>query len=133
MPTANIHRRDSIERVYPSDAFASDGARNGRVTNQVICGVRILSAPDAAGEFSFERGSHHVGELHPQPFWPHIVARKSLTNAGRDGPTDGPMLLEPHAGYQEFLANIVAVAQQFGFEPEKSAGRAEPRLQGLRQ
>jgi hypothetical protein len=133
MPTANIHRRDSIQRVCPSHAFASDAARNGQVTNQVICGVRILSAPDAAGEFSFERGSHHVGEASSSTFLAPYRREESLTNAGRDSPTDGPMVLEPHAGYQEFLTDIVAVASQFGFEPEKSPGRAEPRLQGLRQ
>jgi len=40
---------------------------------------------------------------------------------------------DPRAGYEAFLANIVAVAERFGFEPEASPGRDEPRLRGLRQ
>src|SRR5215471_941814 len=68
MPAANTHRRASIECIYPPDAFASDAAQNGQVTNQITCGVRILSAPNAAGEFSFERGSRHVPEAPSSTF-----------------------------------------------------------------
>jgi hypothetical protein len=56
MAKANIHRRSTLEEVYPPDAFARDAAQNGRVPNTVLNGVRILSAPDAAGDFDFERG-----------------------------------------------------------------------------
>jgi hypothetical protein len=51
MPKTNIHRRSTLEEIYPPDAFASDTAQNGRVPNAVLSGVRILSAPDAAGNF----------------------------------------------------------------------------------
>ena len=40
---------------------------------------------------------------------------------------------DPRAGYEAFLANIVAVARRFGFEPEASPGPDEPRLHGARQ
>ena len=61
MPKANIHRRSTLEEVYPPDAFASDAAQNA-VPNTVLSGVRILSAPDAAGDFDFERATQQVGE-----------------------------------------------------------------------
>jgi hypothetical protein len=63
MAKANIHRRSTLEEVYPPDAFASDAARNGRVPNTVLSGVRILSAPDAAGDFDFERATRQIGEV----------------------------------------------------------------------
>jgi hypothetical protein len=40
---------------------------------------------------------------------------------------------DPRAEYEAFLADIVTVAQRFGFDPEQSPGRDEPRLRGLRQ
>jgi len=61
MPKANIHRRSTLEEIYPPDAFASDAAQNGRVPNTVLSGVRILSAPDAAGDFEFERATQQIG------------------------------------------------------------------------
>ena len=61
MAKANIHRRSTLEEIYPPDAFASDTAQNGRVPNTVLSGVRILSAPDAAGNFDFERATQQVG------------------------------------------------------------------------
>jgi hypothetical protein len=33
MPKANIHRRSTLEDVYPPDAFAKDAAWNARVPN----------------------------------------------------------------------------------------------------
>jgi hypothetical protein len=133
MPTANIHRRDSIESIYPADAFASDAARNGQVTNQIICGVRILSAPNGAGEFSFARGNRHVAEAPSSTFLAPYRREKGRINADGEHSAAQSISSEPHAGYEEFLAEIVAVARQFGFDPEESPGRDEPRLQGLRQ
>ena len=52
MAKANIHRRSTLEEIYPPDVFASDAAQNGRVPSTVLSGVRILSAPDAAGDFA---------------------------------------------------------------------------------
>jgi hypothetical protein len=40
---------------------------------------------------------------------------------------------DARAGYEAFLNDVVAVAPRFGFEPEESPGRDEPRLRGLRQ
>ena len=133
MPTANVQRRDSIERAYPPDAFASDAAQNEQVTNQVLRGVRILSAPDAAGDFDLEPASQQVGEAGSSIFLAPYRREKRLINAERESGATEPGPLDPQKGYADFLAEIVAAAQQFGFEPKKSPGRDEPRLQGLRQ
>jgi len=86
MPKANIHRRQSLERVYPPDAFASDAAEYGLATNQVVCGVGILSAPDAAGDFEFERTGQQVGEAVPPTFLAPHRHEDRLIDAGRDSP-----------------------------------------------
>jgi hypothetical protein len=125
MAKANIHRRSTLEEVYPPDAFASDAAQNGRVPNTMLSGIRILSAPDAAGDFDFERATRQIGETASASFLaPHRREK---------GPLAESAIPDPRAGYEAFLEDIVAVAQRFGFEPEESPGRDEPRLRGLRQ
>ena len=125
MPKANIHRRSTFEEVYPPDAFASDAAQNGRVPNTMLSGIRILSAPDAAGDFDFERATRQIGETASASFLaPHRREEGTLAESA---------IPDPRAGYEAFLEDIVAVAQRFGFEPEESPGRDEPRLRGLRQ
>jgi hypothetical protein len=125
MAKANIHRRSTLEEVYPPDAFASDAAQNGRVPNTVLSGIRILSAPDAAGDFDFERATRQIGETASASFLaPHRREEGTLAESA---------IPDPRAGYEAFLEDIVAVAQRFGFEPEESPGRDEPRLRGLRQ
>jgi hypothetical protein len=133
MPKANIHRRRTLEEIYPPDAFASDAAQNGRVPNTMLSGVRILSAPDAAGDFEFERATQQVGEAASASFLAPHRREDRTQDAGRDSPTTVSADPDPQAGYEAFLADIVAVAQRFGFEPEASPGRDEPRLRGLRQ
>jgi len=99
----------------------------------VVLGVRILSAPDAAWDFEFERASQHVGEAGaPTSLAPHRREDR-LINSGRDSPATQSAQPDPGQGYEGFLADTIAAAQQFGFEPEKSPSRDEPRLQGLRQ
>jgi hypothetical protein len=133
MAKANIHCRSTLEEIYPPDAFASDAAQNGRVPNALLRGVRILSAPDDAGNFEFERATQQIGEAASASFLvPHRREERTL-DAGRDSPTAVSADPDPRAGYQAFLADIIAVAQRSGFEPEESPGRDEPRLRGLRQ
>jgi hypothetical protein len=129
MPTANIHCRDSLERVYPPDAFAIDAAQNGQVTSQAIHGVRILSAPNTSGYFDFERASQLAAEPKSSTFLAPYRREADLTDTERDHTTPP----DPRDGYEDFLTEIIAAAQQFGFKPENSPGRNEPRLQGLRQ
>ena len=133
MPKANIHCPKTLEQVYPSDAFASDAAENGPATSEVLLGVRILSAPDEGGDFEFERARQHVGEVATPAFLAPHRREDRLISCGRDSPAAQSAQSDPRHGYAAFLADIIAAAQQFGFEPEKSPSRDEPRLQGLRQ
>jgi hypothetical protein len=133
MPKANIHRRSTLEAVYPPDAFASDAAQNGRVPNTVLSGVRVLSAPDAAGDFELERAAQQVGEAASATFLAPHRREDRTVDAGRDSPTAVSAERDPQAGYAVFLDDIVAAAQRFGFKPENSPGLDEPRLRGLRQ
>jgi hypothetical protein len=102
MPKANIHRRTTLEEVYPPDVFAGDAAKNGRVPNTVLSGVRILAAPDAARDFEFERATQQIGEATSASF---------LAPYRRE---------DPRPGYEPFLADIVAAAQRFGFKSQES-------------
>ena len=134
MAKANIHRRSTLEEIYPPDVFASDAAQNGRVPSTVLLsGVRILSAPDAAGDFDFERATQQIGEAASASFLAPHRREERIQDAERDSPTTVSADPDPRAGYEAFLADIVAVAERFGFEPEASPGRDEPRLRGLRQ
>src|SRR5712671_701959 len=133
MAKANIHRRSTLEEVYPPDAFASDAAQNGRVPNTMLSGIRILSAPDAAGDFDFERATRQIGETASASFLAPHRREETTADPGRDSPATVAADFDPRAGYEAFLADIVAVAQRFGFKPEESPGRDEPRLRGLRQ
>jgi hypothetical protein len=133
MAKANIHRRSTLEEVYPPDAFASDAAQNGRVPNTVLSGVRILSAPDAAGDFDFERATQQVGEAGSASFLAPHRREEGIADTGRGSPAKVSPDPDPRQGYDAFLGDIVAAAQRFGFKPEESPGRDEPRLRGLRQ
>ena len=115
MPKANIHCRNTLEEVYPPDALAGDAAQNARAPSTGLSGVRVLSAPDAAGDFAFERATQQVGEA---------------TSAGFLAPY---RRVDPRAGCEAFLADIVAAAQRVDFELKESPGRDEPRLRGLQQ
>jgi hypothetical protein len=129
MSRANIHRRNTLEQVYPADAFSHDAAQNGVAANELVRGVRILSAPDAVGEFGFEQASRHIVETSSAAFLAPYRREDRPINAG----LDGPAALDPREEYEAFLADVVAAAQQFGFKPEETPGRDEPRLRGLRQ
>ena len=133
MPKANIHRRSTLEAVYPPDAFASDAAQNGRVPNTILSGVRVLSAPDAAGDFELERSAQQVGEALSANFLTPHRREDRTVDAGRDSPTAVSAEPDPQAGYAAFLDDIVTAAQRIGFKPEESPGLAEPRLRGPRQ
>ena len=126
MAQANINDRSSIERVYPADAFAVDAADNDRQPgNQVLHGVRIVSAPDAQGMFQLERASRQVGEIGGALFLAPF--RRSM---GLDFASRAP---DPTAGYDAFIDEVIAAAPCFGFREETSPGQGDARLRGLRQ
>src|SRR4051812_44743482 len=103
MARANINDRGSIECVYPADNFAGDAADNEKQPgNQVLHGVRILSAPDAQGAFELERASRQVGE-----FGGALFLAPFRRDTGREFARQAP---DPAAGYDGFIDEIIAAA-----------------------
>lgn len=131
MASANIDRRDTIERVYPLEAFAQDAARNRQTTNQVLFGVRVMSAPDAIGDFELERASRHVGEAAAATFLAPQRRSEWPANAASDAASS--IRPERHDDYADFLGEIIAAARRFGYDAAASPGRGDPRIKGLRQ
>ncbi len=125
MATANIHDRQSLARIYPPDAFARDAAENDRPKAEVLHGVRVLSAPDAAGEFGLERASHHAGEAPSAVFLAPFHRAMAANHAAADP--------DPRLGYEAFLGEIIDATQRFGYRAAASPGRGDPRLKGERQ
>jgi hypothetical protein len=125
MARIRIDDRAALERAYPPEAFAADAAENSAAASQTIAGVRILSAPDKAGIFEFERGRRQVGEMSSVPF----------LAPDRRNSTDGEPAAAavPAAGYQSFLNAVVNAARRCGYEPETSPGPGDPRIRGPRQ
>ena len=126
MVKVNIDDRAALVRAYPPDHFAADSAENSATAGETVRGVRVLSAPDPSGEFSFERGRRQIGETASAPF---LVPYRGDAGAGAPEAPSG----DPHAGYDAFLDEIVAAARHFGFEPEASPGQGDARIRGLRQ
>jgi hypothetical protein len=125
MPTANIHDRASIERIYSCDAYASDASENERRKPAVLKGVRITEAADEAGDFAFERAAHHAGELPGPEFLAPFHRVTAQENAGTEP--------DPRHGYEAFLDEIIEAAQRQGFRAEASPGPGDARLRGPRQ
>jgi hypothetical protein len=123
MAQANINDRAALERIYPPDAFASDAAQNDNIASAVERGVRVLSAPDASGEFGLEPASRQIGEVASDAF---LAPRRRGAATGSGDP-------DPRAGYNEFLEDIVEAARRSGFDAKETPGRGDPRIRGLRQ
>lgn len=125
MATANIHDLASLERVYSPDSFASDASDNDRPNTAVLKGVRIASAPDAAGDFDLEPASIHAGEA-PGAVFLAPFHRRTPTEHGAVNP-------DPRHGYEAFLAEIVEAARQRGYAANASPGPGDSRIRGARQ
>lgn len=126
IPQANIHNRNSIEQIYPLDAYAADAAENDRDKALVLHGVRIAAAPDEAGNFVLERAAHHAGEAPTAAFLApfHRATAREFAAADPD----------PRHGYEAFLDEIIELAQRpETYRAADSPGPGDPRLKGLRQ
>jgi hypothetical protein len=129
MVNANIHDRASIERVYPSEAYASDASQNERRKPATLKGVRITAAADEHGNFTIEPAAQHAGEaaggaaVFLAPFHRVTAAENAAAAADPD----------PRQGYDAFLDEIIEAAQRLGSRAEASPGPGDPRLRGLRQ
>ena len=98
------------------------------------CAAFVSCRPRKTPEiFEFERATQQTGEAASASFLVPHRREERTQDAVRDSPTTASADLDPRAGHEAFLADIVAVAERFGFEPEASPGRDEPRLRGLRQ
>ena len=91
------------------------------------------SPPGKVLAWDTEFWGRRIGEAASASFLAPHRREDRTQDAGRDSPTTVSADPDPRAGYQAFLDDIIAVAQRFGFEPEESPGRDEPRLRGLRQ
>ncbi len=147
---ANVNDRSSIERVYSVDTFAVDAATNAKQpANELLRGVRILSAPDENGTFEIEPGIKHVGEVHSAAF---LVSCRTLRglhaqaavyeflkrDAGslvmsRTGQIYAIANPDPRVEYEAFIGRIITAAPRVGFRQNGSSGSGDARLQGLRQ
>ncbi|HTW53611.1 MAG TPA: hypothetical protein VME45_17095 [Stellaceae bacterium] len=132
MARVNIHDRASLEQAYPAKAFAGDAAQNERASHELRHGVRIGSAPDAAGWFDLERATRHIGEPDTPYFLAPARRAEELVERGHHHAARQDSRPHPAAGYAGFLDDIVAAVKRFGFRAEESPGRDEPRLKGLR-
>lgn len=144
MASANVHDRRSIARIYPPEAFAEDASVNDRATAEVLHGVRIDAAPDAAGAFRLSRARQQAGEmpgaLFLAPF--HRVTADEHAADERAADEHAAADPDPRQGYEPFLDDIIAAARRHGYRAEESPGPGEdpatgrpgdPRLRGLRQ
>lgn len=132
MPTANIRDRQSITAIYPPEAFAVDAAENQKQpANQLLRGVTIDSAPDAAGNFMLDRACRQIGEAAGSVF---LAAARPLPggHASRE-PSQPPATPAPSDGYDAFIDRIIAAAPRFGFRAGDAPGPGDPRLRGPRQ
>ncbi len=126
MIKVKINDRAALEGAYPPDAYVADSAENSAASNEAVSGVRILSAPDGAGEFSLERGRRQVGETASAVF---LAPYRPTGNAG----APEAAAADPRAGYEAFLDEITEAAQRFGFRPGESPGQGEPRSAAIAQ
>ena len=85
MIKVKVDDRAALERAYPPDAYAADSAENSAVSNEAVSGVRILSAPDSAGEFSLERGRRQVGEAASGVFYRALSIERQRRRPGSGG------------------------------------------------
>ncbi|MGE5271361.1 MAG: hypothetical protein ACM3JG_17000 [Thiohalocapsa sp.] len=133
MATANIHDRQSIAAIYPPEAFAVDAAENQKQpANDVLRGVTIGSAPDAAGNFTLDRAARQIGEAAGGDF---LAAARPLpaAHARREATPAAPPTPDPTQEYDAFVDRIIAAAPRFGFRAGDAPGPGDPRLRGPRQ
>jgi hypothetical protein len=126
MATVNVNDRSSLERVYPEDAFANDGAQNERMPNELWRGGLIASAPDNSGCFEFDRATRHS---------PHFLApTRRAEEVIKEGDHHSPRQVappRPPAGYSQFLDDIVETARRVGSGADHSPGYGETQVKGI--
>lgn len=137
MQRANIHDRESIERIYPRAVFEREAQNNTRAKATVLYGVRIHSVPDGGGAFQLTRASHHVGEdesaansLFLCPFAHETAFAERRDDYGAVDERQNA-LAGVRGDYDAFIDKIIATARTARFD--RAPGRGDVRLRGLRQ
>lgn len=135
MTRANINDRTTIEKIYGSDAWEHDAARNAQGNASVIHGVTILSAPDADGGFDLAPASRGVAENDPESddiFLPAFEPDAAAAEAGSTYAGSVEPVAEAHDGrdYARFVDNILEAARSAHFKPD--IGKGDDRIKGFR-
>jgi hypothetical protein len=97
--------------------------KNGRAAVELIRGIRILSAPDAAGDFDIERSTQQIGEAVSETFLAPHRREDRLVSAGCDSPTG--VSADPARGRETTLSLPISLPLRnvFGFRPQQSRPR----------
>jgi hypothetical protein len=127
MSHANINDPASIERIYPRAVFMREANANIRAKTSVLHGLRILSPPDAAGDFELVRAARHAGESDQGA---GAVFLCPFARAASDSAVPAAATREADP-YDDFIARVLDTARTAHL-PEPT-GRGDPRLKGLRQ
>ena len=137
MQRANINDRQTVEAVYPLEAFEEDAACNALDKSQVVHGIRIDSVPDAQGWLVLVRARRHIGELAGSTEAVFLRSDEPQLSApmGNDPGEGAPQSRDRTAEtrrkeYEAFLDRILDEARSADI-PEP-IGREETRLQGFR-
>lgn len=128
---ANIHERQSIEKIYPRAVFEQEARSNLRAKTTVQHGVRIHSMPDDRGEFELTRATRHIAEAEDGANSAFLCPYAQAPTAGGEssGPKEtGP---PPSAAYDAFIDQVLETARRVRFD--RSPGPGEVRLMGPRQ
>lgn len=137
MASARLDDRDSLHAAYPREQFERDAAGNADIKTEVLSGVVLLSAPDAAGRFELDRANRHVGEVAPSGDTVFLYPVLGDAQGGLAGTRPGYGNEEPGRGakaapdYEAFLDRVTDAARSLA--PRRSPGRGDARLQGERQ
>jgi hypothetical protein len=137
MASARLDDRTSLSAAYPREQFERDAARNADIKTEVLSGVLLLSAPDAAGRFELDRATRHVGEVAPSGETRFLYPVLGDAQGGLGGQRPGYGNEEraggerPTPDYEAFLDRLAEAAR--GLIHREQPGRDDPRLRGERQ
>jgi hypothetical protein len=137
MASAKLDDRSSLSAVYPREQFERDAASNADIKTEVLSGVLLLSAPNAAGRFELDRATRHVGEVAAAGETQFLYPVLGDAAGGLGGMRPGYGNEEPAAGarpapdYDAFLDRVAAAARSLVHR--EAPGRDDPRLKGERQ
>src|SRR3954467_14386180 len=139
MAQANVHDRLTIERLYPRDAFDRDSRKNAHVKTEILHGVRVMSTPDANGDFILARTSRHVAEQNPEGdvvfVSPHRYQGDDALMQGPDygGPEEKGAAArasqDANAAYDMFISRVIEAAKSADFK--SAIGFHESRLEAF--